>query len=420
MATRRASSLLLKAAQLQRSGGRFVPPAGYGSFESIPRSPWERFIPCEQVDGGVSLPAFSRAYSAAAVPTKDLKIVGVLYKAGEYAKNPRFLGCAENALGLRDWLEGLGHKFIVTDDKDGPDSELEKLIPDMDILITTPFHPAYMTPERLRKAKKLRWAHTAGVGSDHIDLAVAADQGVTVTEVSGSNTSSVAEDELLRILLLLRNFLPAHQQITDDKWQVAACASKAYDLKDKVIATVGAGRIGYELLKRLKPCDCKELIYWDRQPMSEEKQKETGARREEDFDALLAQADVVVINVPLTTRTSGLFNKETIAKMKKGSYIVNNARGAIVDAEAIKRACESGHLAGYSGDVWSQQPPPADHPWRHMPNHAMTPHFSGTTLDAQARYAAGTKQMLELYFEGKPFPEANVIVKGGKLAGQYV
>jgi formate dehydrogenase len=174
----------------------------------------------------------------------------------------------------------------------------------MDILITTPFHPAYMTPERLGRAKKLTLAHTAGVGSDHINLPAAADLGITVTEVSGSNTSSVAEDELLRILLLLRNFLPAHQQITDGGWDVAACAAQAYDLKDKVVATVGAGRIGYELLKRLKPFECKELIYWDRLPMNKERQAETGAKRMEDFDALLAKSDVVVVNVPLTVQTT--------------------------------------------------------------------------------------------------------------------
>jgi formate dehydrogenase len=85
----------------------------------------------------------------------------------------------------------------------------------MDILITTPFHPAYMTPERLRKAEKLKLILTAGVGSDHIDLHTAAEKGMTVAEVSGSNVVWVAEDELMRILIMVRNFLPAHKQISE-------------------------------------------------------------------------------------------------------------------------------------------------------------------------------------------------------------
>ncbi|XP_042496386.1 formate dehydrogenase 1, mitochondrial-like [Macadamia integrifolia] len=115
----------------------------------------------------------------------------------------------------------------------------------------------------------------------------------------------------------------------------------------------------------------------------------------------------------------GLFNKEKIALMKKGVLIVNNARGAIMDAEAVAEACSSGQIGGYSGDVWYPQPAPKDHPWRYMPNQAMTPHISGTTIDAQLRYAAGTKDMLDRFFKGEDFPEQNYIVKEGKIASQY-
>ena len=131
-------------------------------------------------------------------------------------------------------------------------TELEKHIPDMDILITTPFHPAYMNTERLKKAKNLKLILTAGVGSDHIDLHTAAEKGMTVAEVSGSNVVSVAEDELMRILILLRNFLPANKQVSEGGWNVAAVAYRAFDLQGKTVGTVGSGRIGQELLKRLK------------------------------------------------------------------------------------------------------------------------------------------------------------------------
>nr|GLL38456.1 formate dehydrogenase, mitochondrial [Ipomoea trifida]GMD56203.1 formate dehydrogenase, mitochondrial [Ipomoea batatas]GMD58108.1 formate dehydrogenase, mitochondrial [Ipomoea batatas]GME01987.1 formate dehydrogenase, mitochondrial [Ipomoea batatas] len=347
------------------------------------------------------------------------KIVGVFYKANEYASmNPNFVGCVENALGIRDWLESQGHQYIVTPDKEGPDSELEKHIPDLHVLITTPFHPAYVTAERIKKAKNLQLLLTAGIGSDHIDLNAAAAAGLTVAEVTGSNTVSVAEDELMRILILVRNFLPGYHQVIKGEWDVAGIAYRAYDLEGKTVGTVGAGRIGRLLLQRLKPFNCN-LLYHDRLKMDPALEKEIGATFEEDLDTMLSKCDIVVINTPLTDKTKGMFDKNRIAKMKKGVLVVNNARGAIMDTQAVADACSSGHIAGYSGDVWYPQPAPKDHPWRYMPNQAMTPHISGTTIDAQLRYAAGTKDMLDRYFKGEEFPAQNYIVKDGQLASQY-
>lgn len=373
-----------------------------------------------------ALRAYSSANSTSSILTRHLhasagskKIVGVFYKANEYAEmNPNFLGCAENALGIRDWLESQGHQYIVTDDKDEPNCELEKHIPDLDVLITTPFHPAYVTAERIKKAKNLQLVLTAGIGSDHVDLKAAAAAGLTVAEVTGSNVVSVAEDELMRILILVRNFLPGYHQVINGEWNVAAIAHRAYDLEGKTVGTVGAGRIGKLLLQRLKPFNCN-LLYHDRLKMDAELESQTGAKFVEDLDAMLPKCDIIVINMPLTEKTKGMFDKDKIAKLKKGVLIVNNARGAIMDTQAVVDACSSGHIAGYSGDVWFPQPAPKDHPWRYMPNQAMTPHISGTTIDAQLRYAAGVKDMLERYFKGEEFPAQNYIVKEGELASQY-
>ncbi|KAK4367465.1 hypothetical protein RND71_011257 [Anisodus tanguticus] len=369
------------------------------------------------------------------------KIVGVFYKANEYAEmNPNFLGCAENALGIREWLESKGHQYIVTPDKEGPDCELEKHIPDLHVLISTPFHPAYVTAERIKKAKNLQLLLTAGIGSDHVDLKAAAAAGLTVAEVTGSNTVSVAEDELMRILILVRNFLPGHHQVINGEWNVAGIAHRAYDLEGKTVGTVGAGRIGRLLLQRLKPFNCN-LLYHDRLKMDSELENEIGAKFEEDLDKMLSKfrsqilrgVEVAFLHTDSSLLMSlrGMFDKEKIAKLKKGVLIVNNARGAIMDTQAVVDACNSGHIAGYSGDVWYPQPAPKDHPWRYMPNQAMTPHISGTTIDAQQteksllwetlqlRYAAGTKDMLDRYFKGEDFPAENYIVKDGELAPQY-
>ena len=135
------------------------------------------------------------------------------------------------------------------------------------------------------------------------------------------------------------------------------------------------------------------------------------------MESLVEVCDVVTINCPLHPETEHLFDAQMIAKMKRGAYLINTAPGKICDREAVAAACESGQLAGYAGDVWFPQPAPADHPWRTMPHHGMTPHVSGSTLSAQARYAAGTGEILENYFAGTPQREEYLIVDGGCLAG---
>lgn len=181
-------------------------------------------------------------------------------------------------------------------------AELEKHIPDLHVLISTPFHPAYVTAERIKKAKNLELLLTAGIGSDHIDLKAAAAAGLTVAEVTGSNTVSVAEDELMRILILVRNFVPGYHQAISGEWNVAGIAYRSYDLEGKTIGTVGAGRIGKLLLQRLKPFNCN-LLYHDRIRMDPELESQTGATYEEDLVKMLGKCDVVVINTPLTEKT---------------------------------------------------------------------------------------------------------------------
>jgi formate dehydrogenase len=188
--------------------------------------------------------------------------------------------------------------------------ELEKHIPDLHVLISTPFHPAYVTAERIKKAKNLELLLTAGIGSDHIDLKAAAAAGLTVAEVTGSNTVSVAEDELMRILILTRNFVPGYHQAITGEWNVAGIAHRAYDLEGKTVGTVGAGRIGKLLLQRLKPFNVN-LLYHDRLKIEPELEKELGATYEEDLDAMLPKCDIIVINTPLTEKTRYNFKIET-------------------------------------------------------------------------------------------------------------
>ena len=346
------------------------------------------------------------------------------YPGGQSVPTPKaidfepgaLLGSVSGELGLRKFLESQGHKLIVTADKDGPNSAFERELPNAEVVISQPFWPAYLTAERITKATKLKLAITAGIGSDHVDLQAAIDRGVTVAEVTYCNSISVSEHIVMMILALVRNYIPSYQWVVNGGWNIADCVSRSYDLEGMAVGTVGAGRIGTAALRRLKAFDVT-LHYTDRHRLPAEVERELGVTFHPDAESLVRVCDVVTINTPLHPETEHLFNDALIAKMKRGAYLVNTARGKICDREAIARALKSGQLAGYAGDVWFPQPPPKDHPWRTMPHHGMTPHVSGTSLSAQTRYAAGVREILECWFEGRPIREEYLIVSGGELAG---
>lgn len=326
------------------------------------------------------------------------------------------LGSVSGELGLRRFLEDAGHTLVVTSSKDGPDSVLERELADADVVISQPFWPAYLTAERIAKAPKLKLALTAGIGSDHVDLQAAIDAGITVAEVTFCNSISVAEHVVMMILGLVRNYIPSYQWVTKGGWNIADCVSRSYDVEGMHVGTVAAGRIGLAVLRRLKPFDV-HLHYNDRHRLPEAVEKELGLIWHENREEMYGVCDVVTLNCPLHPETEHMINDETLKLFKRGAYLVNTARGKLCDTDAIARALEGGQLAGYAGDVWFPQPAPRDHPWRTMPHHGMTPHISGTSLSAQARYAAGTREILECFLEGRPIRDEYLIVQGGALAG---
>ncbi|TMB90639.1 MAG: NAD-dependent formate dehydrogenase [Chloroflexi bacterium] len=346
------------------------------------------------------------------------------YPNGQTAPTPeridftpgQLLGSVSGELGLRNFLESAGHLLVVTSDKDGADSVFERELPSADVVISQPFWPAYLTAERFARAPNLRLAITAGIGSDHVDLNAAIERGVTVAEVTYSNSVSVSEHVVMLILSLVRNYIPSYSWVVKGGWNIADCVSREYDLEGMDVGTVAAGRIGTAVLRRLKPFDVI-LHYTDRHRLPLEVEQELGVQYHPDVESLVRVCDVVTINAPLHPETEGMFNDALIATMKRGAYLVNTARGKICDRDAVVRALESGQLAGYAGDVWYPQPAPPDHPWRTMPWNGMTPHTSGTSLSAQARYAAGTREILECWFSGQPIRDEYLIVHAGSLAG---
>ncbi|MEQ4193219.1 NAD-dependent formate dehydrogenase [Streptomyces sp. YIM 103828] len=353
-----------------------------------------------------SLPVLDGYPGGQTLPTPE----GLDFTPGE------LVGSVSGELGLREFLESRGHTLVVTSDKEGPDSELDRELADADVVISQPFWPAYLTAERIARAPKLKLALTAGIGSDHVDLDAAIARGITVAEVTYSNSISVAEHAVMQILALVRNYLPSHKIAAEGGWNIADCVSHAYDLEGMDVGVIAAGRIGQAVLRRLKPFGVR-LHYTDKRRLPREVEQELGLTFHASAQELARNIDVVSIHAPLHPETQNLFDEKLLATMRPGSYIVNTARAQIVDRDAIVRALESGQLAGYAGDVWYPQPAPADHPWRTMPHNGMTPHISGTTLTAQARYAAGTREILEDWLQGTPIREEYLIVDGGRLAG---
>jgi formate dehydrogenase len=353
-----------------------------------------------------SLPAIAAYPDGQTTPTPS----AVDFEPGQ------LLGSVSGELGLRKFLTEGGHTLVVTADKDGPDSEFERELVDADVVISQPFWPAYLTADRISRAKNLRLAITAGIGSDHVDLEAAAAHGITVAEVTYSNSISVSEHVVMMILALVRNYIPSYGWVVGGGWNIADCAARSYDLEGMAVGTVAAGRIGSAVLRRLQPFDV-ELHYTDQHRLPAEVEAGLGVAFHESAAAMVPHCDVVTINAPLYPATEGLFGDELIGSMRRGSYLINTARGKICDRDAVVRALQSGQLAGYAGDVWFPQPAPQDHPWRTMPHHGMTPHISGTSLSAQARYAAGTREILECFLEERPIREEYLIVDGGRLAG---
>jgi len=291
------------------------------------------------------------------------------------------LGSVSGELGLRKYLEANGHQLIVTSSKDGADSVLDRELHDAEIVISQPFWPAYMTAERIAKARKLKMIVTAGIGSDHTDLQAAMEHNVTVAEVTYCNSNSVAEHVVMTTLALVRNYIPSYKQVINGGWNIADCVSRSYDLESMNVGTVAAGRIGLRVLRLLKPFDVN-LHYLDRHRLPESVEKELNLTHHTSLESLTKVCDVVTLNCPLHPETEHMINAKTLANFKRGAYLINTARGKLCDRDAIVAALESGQLAGYGGDVRFPQPAPADHPWRTMPHHGMTPHISGTSLSA--------------------------------------
>lgn len=318
----------------------------------------------------------------------------------------------EEALGLKEFFEDTDHELVLISSNEEIDDHIE----DMAVFISSPFLPGYIDKDRIEKADNLKLSITAGVGSDHVDIKAAADNNILVTEIAKSNVISVAEQNVMETLLLLKNYEEGHRQAEEGEWDLPKVGAHAKELYEKTVGIFGLGAIGLLTAERLKPFDV-ELLYHDPQ-RNEDAEKELDLTYVE-FDELIEKSDVVIVQSPLTDETRGKFNNEIIDRMKDDAVLVNCARGEIADTDDIAEAVKRGKIR-YGGDVWYPQPAPADHPWRELEQTGLTIHYSGMTLETQARIAEGVKEILEAFLNDSEIREDYMIVdEDSELSASY-
>ena len=255
-------------------------------------------------------------------------------------------------------------------------NELIRVIPEYDAMVVR--SQTKVTKEVIDAAKNLKIIGRAGAGVDNIDIGAATQKGIVVVNAPGGNSVSAAEHTFALILSLVRKIPQADKEVKDGKWDRKKFMG--VELRGKTIGIIGLGRVGFEVAKRARAFEMNILAYDPYIP--EERAKAVGARLV-SFDELIRKADIITVHVPKTKETEKMIGKKEIGKMKDGVYIVNCARGGIVDEKALYDALVSGKVAGAALDVYENEPPDPKNPLFKLENVITTPHIGASTREAQ-------------------------------------
>ncbi len=270
-------------------------------------------------------------------------------------------------------------------------AELVEIIGDYDALAVR--SATKVTAPVFEAAKKLKVVGRAGVGVDNIDLAAASRRGVVVMNAPGGSSVSVAELTLAMMFALSRQLPAATASIKGGKWEKKKFAA-GHQLAGKTLGVVGTGNIGSVVVDRAYGLKMN-VVNFDPY-VSAEAAARMGLKLM-PLDALLRTADFVTLHVPLTDSTRNLIGERQLGLMKRGAYLINCARGGLVDEVALAKALASGQLGGAAFDVFTTEPPPADHPLFAAPNFVCTPHLGASTEEAQAAVALAICEQLVDY-----------------------
>lgn len=273
-------------------------------------------------------------------------------------------------------MEKAGHQVILR--KATPADELPTLIQDAEVVVVR--SATKITAKVLEYAPKLKLAVRAGVGIDNIDVTAAQAKGVTVHNTPAATTVSVAEHAFGLMLSLARHIPQGNQSTKEGKWERKALEGS--ELYGKTLGILGFGRIGQEVAKRAKAFHMNVIVadrHLDPELVAALEVEPT------DLNGIIEKSDYVSLHLPIDASTHHLFNKELLAKMKKGVRIVNTARGGLIDEAALAEAVKSGHVAGAAFDVFEQEPPAKDNPLFACPQVICVPHLGASTAEGQTR-----------------------------------
>jgi D-3-phosphoglycerate dehydrogenase len=250
-----------------------------------------------------------------------------------------------------------------------------------------------LTAELLAEPGKLRAIARAGVGVDNIDVAAATRRGIVVMNTPGGNTLSTAEHAVALLTALARHIPAADASMKAGKWDRGKFVGT--QLAGKTLGIVGVGRIGREVARRAVAMEMRVLGL---DPfLTPERAAEIGVEKVANLDELLPRCDFLTVHVPGGDETKGLIGREQIARLKRGTRLVNCARGGIIDETALAAALASGQVAGAAIDVFDPEPPPAGNPLASAPNVILTPHLGASTLEAQDAVAKEAAQLITDY-----------------------
>ncbi|MCK6257552.1 phosphoglycerate dehydrogenase [Fictibacillus sp. KIGAM418] len=257
-----------------------------------------------------------------------------------------------------------------------------------------------VTKELLSRFHNIRIVARAGVGVDNIDIDAATQRGVLVINAPDGNTISTAEHTFAMIMAILRKIPQANQSIKEGKWNRSSFTGA--ELSGKVLGIVGLGRIGTELAKRARAFDSKVQVF---DPFLTTERAKTLQVVPVSLDELLESSDIITVHTPLTKETKNLINTENLSKTKQGVYLINCARGGILDEEALYTYLSNGHIAGCALDVFVQEPA-VENRLVHLPNVIATPHIAASTAEAQMNVAEQVAKEILTFSKGKPVKNA--------------
>jgi D-3-phosphoglycerate dehydrogenase len=257
----------------------------------------------------------------------------------------------------------------------------------------------------LAAAKDMKVVTRIGVGYDAVDVPALSRHNIPLMVAGSANSPSVAEQALFMMLTLAKRAVEMHALVKDGAW-ATRLGKLPYDLFGKTVLIIGFGRIGTRTAKRCLAMEMNVQVYDPYKPAAEI--KAAGCEPVTDLDTALAHADFVSVHCPKTPETVGMFNAARLKRMKPTAYLINTARGGIVEEAALYDALKSGKLAGAGLDVFEQEPPPLGHSLFELPNVIIAPHVAGVTREAVDRMSEQTARNILSALDGEPIRQ-NVI-----------